>query len=100
ELFRPNQVFWLNTLDDELDNLRLALDWALAADVDAGLQLLVTSQLYWDARSDFRDVESWLAQFLKHYNNADSLRARGLLMYGQAVALGGDFEAARQLGEQ
>jgi predicted ATPase/class 3 adenylate cyclase len=100
ELFRPNQVYWLNKLDDELDNLRLALDWALAEDVDAGLQLMVTPQLYWDARSDFREVESWLAQFLKHYNNADSLRARGLLMYGQAVALGGDFEAGLKLGEQ
>jgi len=100
ELFRANQVFWLNKLEDELDNLRMALDWALATDVEAGLRLMVTPQLYWDARSDFREVESWLAQFLERYGNADSLRARGLLIYGQAVALGGDFEAARKLGEQ
>ena len=100
ELFHSNQVFWLNKLDDELDNLRLALDWALATDVAAGLQLMVTSQLYWDARSDFREVESWLAQFLDRYSNADSLRARGLLIYGQAVGLGGDFGAACKLGEQ
>jgi predicted ATPase/class 3 adenylate cyclase len=100
ELFRSNQVFWLNKLDDEVDNLRLALDWSLARNVEAGLQLMVTPQLFWDARSDFREVESWLAQFLEHYNKADSLRARGLLMYGQAVALGGDFEKAREIGEQ
>jgi len=61
---------------------------------------MVTSQLYWDARGDFREVESWLAQLLERYNQADSLRARGLLMYGQAVVLGGDFEEARKIGEQ
>lgn len=100
ELFRSNQVFWLNKLDDELDNLRLALDWALATDVDAGLQLMIPPQLYWDARGDFREVEGWLSQFLELYDKADSLRARGRLMYGQAVALGGDFEKAREIGEQ
>ena len=100
ELFRANQVLWLNKLDDELDNLRMALDWALATDVEAGLRLMVTPQLYWDVRGDFREAESWLGHFLERYNKADSLRARGLLIYGQAVALGGDFEAARKIGEQ
>jgi hypothetical protein len=26
ELYRSNQTFWLNKLDDELDNLRVALE--------------------------------------------------------------------------
>jgi predicted ATPase/class 3 adenylate cyclase len=100
ELFRSNQAFWLNKLDDELDNLRRALEWSLSADVEAGLQLMVTPQLYWDARGDFREVESWLEQLLERYNKADSVRARALLIYGQAVALGGDFEEAHKIGEQ
>ncbi|MEO7840163.1 MAG: tetratricopeptide repeat protein, partial [Anaerolineales bacterium] len=100
ELFRSNQVFWLNKLDDELDNLRRALEWSLTADVEAGLQLMVTPQLYWDTRGDFREVESWLAQLLEHYSKADSLRARGLLIYGQAIFLGGDFDESRKIGEQ
>ena len=28
ELYRSNQVFWLNRLDDEIDNFRMALEWA------------------------------------------------------------------------
>src|SRR6266540_2255176 len=34
ELYRSNQVFWLNKLDDEFDNLRMALEWALATDAE------------------------------------------------------------------
>lgn len=100
ELFRSNQIFWLNKLADELDNLRLALDWALTTDVESGLRLIVTSRLYWEARGDFRETESWLGQLLEHHSKADSLHVYGLLMYGQAVALGGDFEEARKIAEQ
>jgi len=100
ELFRSNQIFWLNKLADELDNLRRALDWALATDVESGLRLIVTSRLYWEARGDFRETESWLGQLLERYRKADSLRVHGLLMYGQEVALGGDFEEARKLAER
>ncbi len=32
ELYRSDQIVWMNKLDDELDNLRLALEWAIAAD--------------------------------------------------------------------
>ena len=39
ELYRSNQVFWFNKLDDELDNFRAALEWALASDVESGLRI-------------------------------------------------------------
>jgi predicted ATPase len=40
ELYRPNQVFWLNRLAEEIDNLRTALEWALVTDVEFGLQIV------------------------------------------------------------
>jgi predicted ATPase/class 3 adenylate cyclase len=100
ELYRSNQVFWLNKLDDELDNLRMALDWALARDVESGLRLMANLRLFWDARGDVGETENWLAQLLEHYSKADSLRVYGLLIYGQAMAFGGDFEGAHKIAEQ
>ena len=38
ELPRSNQVFWLNKLDDEIDNFRMAIEWALVNDVESGLR--------------------------------------------------------------
>jgi non-specific serine/threonine protein kinase len=42
---RLEQVEWLDRLDDELDNFRMALDWASETDLSAGLQL--TGALGW-----------------------------------------------------
>jgi predicted ATPase/DNA-binding CsgD family transcriptional regulator len=45
ELEGANSVTWLRRLEDELDNLRLALEWALANNVESGLRL--AGALYW-----------------------------------------------------
>ena len=100
ELYRSNQVRWLNRLEEELDNLRMALEWALAMDLGSGLGLMVSLRLFWEARGDFRETQSWLAQLLERYSTADSLRVYGLLIYGQAVGMGGDFERAGKIAEQ
>ena len=60
ELFRSNQVFWLNKLDDELDNLRMALEWALVKMWNLVFNYWLLHNLFWDARSDLQEVESWL----------------------------------------
>ena len=36
ELHYSNQVFWLNKLDEEIDNFRMAIEWALVNDVESG----------------------------------------------------------------
>ena len=102
ELYRSNQAFWLNRLDEELDNLRLALEWALVTAVDSGLQI-VAGPIYrfWLFRSTSRELGNWLAQLLRQHDSADSLRIRALAIQSQCVVnTEGNFGAAHQLAEK
>ena len=100
ELYRAKQVFWFNKLDDELDNLRLALEWALASNTEAGLRLLINSIDYWEKRGDNREVQTWLTQFLDKYQANDALCARVLSSYSHIAAEGGDLAKAEFLAHQ
>jgi predicted ATPase/class 3 adenylate cyclase/DNA-binding CsgD family transcriptional regulator len=100
ELFHSNQVFWLNKLSDELDNIRMALDRSLATDVEAGLRLVVALRLFLEVRGDIRELERWLAQLLGHYTKANSLRAQALVIHGRSLAEQGDLAKAYEIANQ
>ncbi len=100
ELYRSHQVFWMNKLGDDLDNLRGALEWALTADAESGLRLIVASQSFWGARGELHELGGWLAQLLERYTEFDSLRARALVIYGEAVGQGKDLIEAKKIAEQ
>ncbi len=100
ELTRSNQVIWLNRLEDELDNLRKAVEWALATDVPAGLRLLVASTPFWEARLSPRELSEWLGGFLEYYPNEDPLRAQALAIRAWRVALQDNFPLAHKLLDQ
>ncbi|HSJ88112.1 MAG TPA: tetratricopeptide repeat protein, partial [Anaerolineales bacterium] len=100
ELYRSNQVFWLNKLEDDLDNLRRALEWALTTDVESGLQLIVFARFYWEARGDVREVESWLAQLLENYKETDSLCVKALVIYSKILSDRGAFAESQKIANQ
>ncbi len=102
ELYRKNQAAWMNRLDEELDNLRLALEWALAADVQSGLQL-VAGPVYrfWLFRSTSRELGNWLAQLLARDDAASSLHSRALAIRSQCIGnTEGNFGEAHRLAEK
>jgi predicted ATPase/class 3 adenylate cyclase len=100
ELYRSNQAFWLNKLDDELDNLRIALEWALAIDAESGLRIAALPWRWWDMHGYFREMGEWLSQFLERYPATDSLHARALLSYSICLLRQGNFaEALRIIGQ-
>jgi non-specific serine/threonine protein kinase len=96
ELYRSDQIFWMNKLDDELDNLRLALDWAIAADAKPGMRLLVSLVLYWNARINPQECDAWLTRLLEQVHTVDSLRARALAYHGLILTNLGKFNEARR----
>jgi predicted ATPase/DNA-binding XRE family transcriptional regulator len=100
ELYRSNQIFWMNKLDDELDNLRLTLEWSIAADAKLGLRLLISLALYWDARINPRECDAWLTRLLEQVHTADSLRARALAYHGWILTNLGKFNEARMSANQ
>ncbi len=100
ELYRSNQVFWFKKLDDELDNFRKALDWALATDVAAGLRIAAVPWRFWQRRNNFQELGNWLRRLLERYPEHDSLRARALVSYCIYVIRHGDIVGARKAAEQ
>ena len=95
ELYRSDQIVWMKKLDDELDNLRLALEWAIAADAKFGVRLLVSLILYWNARINPQECDAWLTRLLEQYHATDSLHARALAYHGLILTNLGKFNEAR-----
>src|SRR5258706_6130398 len=100
ELCRSNQVFWIKKLDDELDNIRMAMEWSMANDVRAGLRLVVSLYLFWDVRAYPNEVSDWLVQLLELHTGSDSLRAQALVIYGIVLAIRGELTEAHKIANQ
>lgn len=63
-LLTPDQRRWYALLDEELDNIRLALEWAIAHDHPSALQLCSSMWRYWTVRAYQAEGRAWLAQVL------------------------------------
>lgn len=100
KLYDANRAFWLQKLRDEIDNLRLALRWALATDPASGLRLIVASWDFWLASDDVGELEGRLTQLLEQYKEEDILRARALVVYAHLLADIGDFAKSKQIATQ
>jgi predicted ATPase len=100
ELYRSQQVRWSNCLEDDIDNLRVALEWALAADLESGLRIATLPWRFWNTHGHFREMGEWLAQLLERYPSADALHARALATYSMCVFRQGKFAEMIGLAEQ
>jgi non-specific serine/threonine protein kinase len=108
QLRGPEQVYWLNRLEQEQDNLRGALEYGVAQDPDLGLRLANALYWFWYVRGYFRAGEQWLTELLERAPDAPpSERAWGLLAAGHLAncqsnngAAVARYEAARALFEQ
>jgi tetratricopeptide (TPR) repeat protein len=100
ELYRSNQAFWLNKLDDELDNLRMALEWAFAIDLESGLRIAALPWRWCDMHGYFREMGAWLSQFLERYVVADSLHIQALVSYSICLIRQGRFAEALKIAGQ
>ena len=96
---RSNQVFWSNRLEEEIDNLRIALEWALATDVEAGIQIAALPWRWWDTHGYFREMGEWLAQTFERYPTTDSLHAQALAVCSWYLFRQGIFVETVQLAE-
>ena len=100
ELYRSNQVFWLNKLDDEIDNFRMAVEWALADDVESGLRIAAIPWRFWQARSHLQEVGDWLSQLLERYKITNALHAQALTIHSSCRFRQGDISEAIALAKQ
>lgn len=106
QLYGPDQAEWLAQLSQEHENLRKALDWAVAAGsqpfparVAQGLRLVVQLDRYWQGRGNLREGCRWLERGLAHATDlSPGERAAALNLWGWLLNLQGSH--ARALGLQ
>jgi len=82
DFFGPRELAWLDWLENEWDNLRVAVEWSLENYPEKGLDLVnCLGSMLFDAVSNVSDIEGWLSQFLSHSENSTrtAQRAQGLL---------------------
>ena len=91
----------LERLEEEFDNLRSALDTALALDPDQALDLAGRLGLYWNRRGLYREGRQRLAAALAAAPAAQPFaRARALSEAGNLALWQADLDAAEQLGRE
>ncbi len=98
ELRGAEQGRWLETLDRELDNLRAALEWATAADVQGGLWLAGLLAWYWNLRGHWHEGPAWVERLLAlpGATAPTPARARALVAAANLAYWGSnDYAAAR-----
>ena len=92
----PEEKRWLGRLDDEVDNLRRALDWATTQDdAEAEWRFVAALGLFWVYRGYLREGAERVAAALTRSHDADpALWARFLDSAGLLALWGGDEERA------
>ncbi len=99
ELRGRNQAVWLNRLDVEYNNLRVALNWSKTETdaSDAGLRLASALWLFWDMHAYYTEGREWLEGMLSRRGGTPVRRAKGLNGAGVLAYRQGDYERVSAL---
>lgn len=110
ELRGPYQIAWLDRLEDEVDNIRAALEWSFDVNVEAGLRILSALLWFWHIRSGKVEGIEWLERALatdaqERDGTPPSLaramiRGKALNAVGTLMIMHGDSERACQLSRE
>ena len=105
ELLGPRHAVWLKRLEQEHDNMREALGWALeSGDVETGLWLVGSLYWFWWMHGYLSEGRRWVDVFLSgsEAGRAATSPARALALYGAGeLALGqGDLDRSVALLEE
>jgi non-specific serine/threonine protein kinase len=101
-MFRgPRETDAIARLEQEHDNLRVALRWSLQHEPATALRLAAALARFWEARSLVAEGQAWLARALAAGAEAPAVvRARALRAAGGLAELRGEFATAGALHEQ
>jgi len=82
----PQSKPWEDRLEEELDNLRAALEWALAGSAEKGLQMAASLEWFWWDRGHSIECEQWLDRLLHEQKERfESLSMSGKAARGKAL---------------
>jgi predicted ATPase/class 3 adenylate cyclase len=92
----PEDVEWLERLEEEHDNIRAALSWALErGEAELALRLGGALWMFWEARGHYSEGHRWLEAALATANGASAAaRAKVLEGEGWLVVSSGEVDRA------
>ena len=97
ELQGPNQKEWLDRLQIEYNNMRVALGWGLSREGgpgDTGLRLMAALWRFWYVRGYFTEGRRWLEQAFTASPNMPP-PTRAILLYGLGTLIAEQGDLAR-----
>lgn len=101
ELAGPQQASWLQRLETEHDNLRIALTWAATSDVNLGARMAKAMGRFWELRGYWKEGVGWLEQCLSAGAALRTdLRTAVLDAAGNLASCQGDYARAKTLFEE
>ena len=96
----PDMPLSLDRVETEHDNLRAALGWGLAHDVETGLDLVGSLAWFWGFHCYFHEGSRWAAALLGGSARETLPRARALRAAAMMLAGEGDVARAVELAEE
>lgn len=96
------KVAWMDRLDADMENLRVAFVWALARDVEAVLKAATQLSLFWHIRGHAAEGRALLSDGINAAGATvpEETRLRALVEMGQLAQVQGDYGPARETLEQ
>jgi predicted ATPase len=96
----PNQVEWLNRLEQENGNLRAAMGWALSSgDAEAAARLGSALWMFWWYHGHQREGRRWMEAVLQS-DLSSAYRAKMLMVAGSLAYGHGDYEQSEMYCEE
>jgi predicted ATPase len=96
----PEQAVWLDRIEEEHDNLRAVLGWALEHHDEVGLRLSAGLGQFWSIRGYVTEGRAWLERAALQAASAPlAVQAPVLLAVGQLAVLQDDHERAGEAFE-
>jgi predicted ATPase/class 3 adenylate cyclase len=101
EIRSANQLSWLDRLDEEIDNLREALEWSSDREPEACLRLASALWRFWSIRAYRDEARDWLPRALSSMPGPSTVhRARALGRAAQIMSNLGHDDSARALANE
>jgi predicted ATPase/class 3 adenylate cyclase len=102
ECMRHDQVLWLERLEEDLDNVRAAVEWSLHHDVETGLRMAAAMGKFCIYYGYVGDGALWLSQLLAQAESLppSTARARALGVYSYMLQAQGHISRARPIAAE
>ncbi|HEY8559536.1 MAG TPA: winged helix-turn-helix domain-containing protein [Pyrinomonadaceae bacterium] len=87
---------WMETIEEEHDNLRSAIEWSLENDLETALRIVGAMRNFWFVRGHLSEGVEWIRQALEKQGSDDNsrLRAKALYSLGNLSRFRGELATA------